>query len=188
MANRNTQGFGLIPAGTLGSTPATSGQGKYKIDAGYSTTIYQGGAVASNAGYIIDGQTTDAPILGVLNGIFYNAATTLKPTFANFYKQPITPANSEDIDAFVFDNPQQQYVVATDAAVTQAGFLETYDMNTSAGSDTTGKSSATLDIGDTSADAASFRLLRSAEDPENEDITAAFASVVVVPNLIELQS
>jgi hypothetical protein len=188
MANRNTQGFGLVPAGTLGSTPATSGTGKYKIDAGYATTIFQGGAVSSSAGcYIIDGQTTDAPILGVLNGIFYNAATTLKPTFSNHYVQ-VTPANSEDIDAFVFDNPQQQYVVATDAAVTQAGFLETYDMNTSAGSTTTGKSSATLDIGDTSADAASFRLLRSAEDPENEDITAAFASVVVVPNLIELQS
>ena len=187
MANRNTQGFGLIPAGTLGSTPATSGQGKYKIDAGYATTIFQGGAVASSAGYIIDGQTTDAPILGVLNGIFYNAATTLKPTFSNHYVQ-VTPANSEDIDAFVFDNPQQQYVVATDATVAQAGFLETYDMNTSAGSTTTGRSSATLDIGDTSADAASFRLLRSAEDPENEDLSAAFASVVVVPNLIELQS
>ena len=188
MANRNTQGFGLMPAGTLGSTPATSGQGKYKIDAGSTTTLYHGGAVASNAGYIVDGQTTDAPILGVLNGIFYNDATTLKPTFANFYKQPITPANSEDIDAFVFDNPQQQYVVATDATVAQAGFLETYDMNTSAGSDTTGQSSATLDIGDTSADAASFRLLRVAEDPENEDISAAFASVVVCINLIELQS
>ena len=187
MANRNTQGFGLIPAGTLGQTPATSGQGKYKIDAGYATTIYQNGAVASSAGYIIDGQTTDAPILGVLNGIFYNAATTLKPTFSNHYVQ-VTPANSEDIDAFVFDNPQQMYVVATDAAVAQAGFLETYDMNTSAGSTTTGKSSATLDIDDTSADAASFRLLRSAEDPENEDITAGFCSVVVVPNFIELQS
>ena len=186
MANRNTQGFGLIPAGTLGQTPATSGQGKYKIDAGYATTIYQNGAVASSAGYIIDGQTTDAPILGVLNGIFYNAATTLKPTFSNHYVQ-VTPANSEDIDAFVFDNPQQMYVVATDAAVAQAGFLETYDMNTSAGSTTTGKSSATLDIGDTSADAASFRLLRSAEDPENDE-NAAFRSVVVVPNLIELQS
>ena len=187
MANRNTQGFGLVAAGTLGQTPATSGQGKYKIDAGYSTTIYNGGAVASASGYIIDGQTTDAPILGVLNGIFYNAATTLKPTFANFYKQPITPANSEDIDAFVFGNPQQQYVVATDAAVAQAGYLETYDMNTSAGSDTTGKSSATLDIADTSADAASFRLLRSAEDPENDE-NAAFRSVVVCINLIELQS
>ena len=187
MANRNTQGFGLIPAGTLGSTPATSGQGKYKIDANYATTIFNGGAVASAAGYIIEGQGTDTPVLGVLNGIFYNAATTLKPTFANHYVQ-VTPANSEDIDAFVFDNPQQQYVVATDAAVAQAGFLETYDMNVSAGSTTTGKSSATLDIGDTSPDAASWRLLRSAEDPENEDITAAFASVVVVANLIELQS
>ena len=187
MANRNGQGFGLIAAGMLGQTPATQGLGKYKIDAGYATTIYNGGAVASNAGYIVDGQTTDAPIIGVLNGVFYNAATTLKPTFANFYTQ-VTPANSEDIDAFVFDSPTQQYVVATDDAVTQAGFLETYDMNTSAGSDTTGKSTATLDIGDTSADAATFRLLRVAEDPENEDITAAYASVVVVPNLIELQS
>ena len=187
MANRNTAGFGLVAAGTLGSTPATSGQGKYKIDAGYSTTIYNGGAVASASGYIVDGQTTDAPILGVLNGIFYNAATTLKPTFANFYKQPITPANSEDIDAFVFDNPQQQYVVAIDAALAQSGYLETYDMNASAGSDTTGRSSSTLDHDDTSADAASFRLLRSAEDPENDE-NAAFRSVVVCINLIELQS
>ena len=187
MANRNTAGFGLVAAGTLGQTPATSGQGKYKIDAGSSTTLYNGGAVASASGYIVDGQTTDAPILGVLNGIFYNAATTLKPTFANFYKQPITPANSEDIDAFVFDNPQQQYVVATDDSVAQSGYLETYDMNTSAGDDTNGKSSATLDIGDTSADAASFRLLRSAEDPENDE-NAAFRSVVVCINLIELQS
>jgi hypothetical protein len=186
MANRNTQGFGLIAAGALGQTPATSGQGKYKIDAGYATTIFHGGAVASAAGYIVDGQTTDAPILGVLNGIFYNAATTLKPTFANHYVQ-VTPANSEDIDAFVFDNPTQQYVVATDAVVAQAGYLETYDMNTSAGSTTTGQSSATLDIADTSADAASWRLLRSAEDPENDE-NLAFRSVVVVANLIELQS
>ena len=50
MANRNTQGFGLVAAGTLGQTPATSGQGKYKIDAGYATTIFHGGAVASAAG------------------------------------------------------------------------------------------------------------------------------------------
>ena len=187
MANRNTQGFGLIPAGTLGSTPATSGQGKYKIDAGYATTLYHGAAVASAAGYIVDGQTTDAPILGVLNGIFYNAASTLKPTFANHYVQ-VTPANSEDIDAFVFDNPHQQYVVATDAAAAQAKYLETFDMNASAGSTTTGKSSSTLDIGTTHADNKSWRLLRTAEDSENEDLTAAFTSVVVVPNLIELQS
>jgi hypothetical protein len=60
-------------------------------------------------------------------------------------------------------------------------------MNTTAGSTTTGQSSATLDIGDTRADAASWRLLRSAEDPENDE-NAAFRSVVVVANLIELQN
>ena len=186
MANRNEQGFGLVAAGTLGSTPATSGQGKYKIDAGYATTIYNGGAVASAAGYIVEGQGTDTPILGVLNGIFYNAATTLKPTFANHYVQ-VTPANSEDIDAFVFDNPQQQYVCGTDDAVAQAGYLETYDFNTSAGSTTTGASSATLNIGVTGNDDKSWRLLRSAEDPENDE-NSEFRSVVVVANLIELQS
>ena len=63
--------------------------------------------------------------------------------------------------------------MATDAAVAQSGYLETYDMNTSAGSTTTGKSSATLDIGDTST-TKQFRLLRSAEDPENEENAAAF--------------
>ena len=53
-----------MPAGTLGSTPATSGQGKYKIDAGYSTTIFQGGAVSSSAGYIVEGQgTADNPMV-----------------------------------------------------------------------------------------------------------------------------
>ena len=187
MANSNTQGFGLIAAGTLGSTPSTQGQGKYFIDAAYATTIYSGAAVASLAGYIIEGQTTDAPVLGVLNGIFYNAATTLKPTWSNHYVQ-VTPANSEDITAFCFDNPQQLYVVSTDKLLAQAGYLETYDMNTTAGSTTTGKSSATLDIDDTSADAASWRLLRLAEDPSNSDLTAAYTSVVVVPNLIELQS
>jgi hypothetical protein len=186
MANRNEQGFGLVAAGTLGQTPATSGQGKYKIDAGYATTLFHGGCVASAAGYIVNGQTAAAPVLGVLNGIFYNAATTLKPTFANHYVQ-VTPANSEDIDAFVFDNPQQQYVCATDDAVAQAGYLETYDFNTSAGSTTTGQSTATLNIGVTGNDDKSWRLLRSAEDPENDE-NAAFRSVVVVANLIELQS
>ena len=183
MANRNTQGFGLIPAGRVGGGPSIQGQGKYLIDAGHSTTIYNGEAVKISSGYVVGGNGSAADILGVLNGIFFNAATTLKPTFSNFYKATITPANSEDTTAFVIDDPFQQYVVGADAATGVTTMLETYDMNTSAGSDTTGKSSATLDIGTTSANCKQFRLLRSAEDPENEDATAAFASVVVVSNL-----
>ena len=63
MANRQTIGFGFTAAGTLGQTPATSGQGKYKIDAGYGTTIYNSGMVKSAAGYIVDGQTAAAPVI-----------------------------------------------------------------------------------------------------------------------------
>ena len=189
MANTNTQGFGLIPAGQLGGTPATQGQGKYKIDAGYATALYQGSAVRldnpgganTNPGYIITAQaaiTNDT--IGVLNGVFYNAATTLKPTWQNYYNQ-VTPANSEDITAFVIDSPFQLFVGAADAAVTQANIGRSVGLTvTAAGSTTSGQSSSTLTIGTIANTANQWRLLRVAEDPSNEDITAAYASYVVV--------
>ena len=186
MANRNTQGFGLIAQGTVGSTPATQGQGKYYIDAAYDKSLYQGTAVQSKVGYIKVGQNgaTDKTI-GVLNGIFYNAATTQKPTWANFYNQPITPANSEDITAFVIDNPLQLFVVNLDQAQTQAQYGKTYGMTTGdpAGSSTSGQSSSELLIANVSNTANSWRLLRTAEDPENNDITADNCSVIVCQNL-----
>jgi len=186
MANRNSAGFGLIATGTIGSTPSTQGQGKYYIDAAYDKSLYQGTAVQSKVGYMKVGQNaiTDATI-GVLNGIFYNATTTLKPTWANYYGQPITPANSEDITAFVLDNPFQLYVVSVDDAVAQAGYGKTYGLTTGdpGGSTINGQSSAELIIAGVSATANSWRLLRTAEDPENNDITAANCSVIVCQNL-----
>jgi hypothetical protein len=189
MANSNTQGYGLIPTGTLGSTPSTQGQGAYKIDAAYGTTIYNGAPVISAAGYATEGTvvtTGTTGMFGVLNGIFYNAATTLKPTWNNSYQATITPANSEDTTAFILDNPWQLYQVACDTALTQAGHMETYNMNAVAGSTTTGKSSNTLDIdGQTHATNYSWRVIRIAEDPSNSDITANFLSVIAVSNLNE---
>jgi hypothetical protein len=186
MANRNTAGFGLIAQGTVGSTPATQGQGKYYIDAAYDKSLYQGTAVQSKVGYIKVGQNaiTDKTI-GILNGIFYNAATTLKPTFANHYAQPITPANSEDITAFVIDNPLQLFVASVDAAVTQANYGKTYGLTTGdpGGSTTSGQSSSEVIVAGVSATANSWRLIRTAEDPENNDITAANCSVIVCQNL-----
>ena len=186
MANRNTTGFGLIPQGTVGSTPATQGQGKYYIDAAYDKSLYQGTAVQSKVGYIKVGQNgiTDKTI-GVLNGIFYNAATTQKPTWANFYNQPITPANSEDITAFVIDNPLQLFVVNLDQAQTQAQYGKTYGMTTGdpAGSSTSGQSSSELIIAGVHVTDNSWRLLRTAEDPENNDIAADNCSVIVCQNL-----
>ena len=118
MANRNEAGFGLIPAGTLGNTPSTQGLSEYFIDAGDSANKFNGMAVQVTAGYIVTAEdAATAESVGVLQGIFYNAATTLKPTFASWYDATITPANSEDTKAFVNDYPFQLYNIASDAAV-----------------------------------------------------------------------
>ena len=183
MANSNTQGFGFIPVETLGNTPATQGLSKYLIDAGSTVDLYHGGAIEITAGYVTSAELTPAtrPVTGVLNGIFYNATSTKKPTWANWYEQPITPANSEDITAFVNDYPFQEYVVGTDAAVTRAGFFETYECFTNTGgTDSTGVSTTTLNIGGTEVATYQWRLIREAEDPSNNDITAAYCSVIVV--------
>ena len=184
MANRNTSGFGLISAGTVGSTPATQGQGKYYIDAGATADLFQGSAVKSSAGYIITAQAAITnTCIGVFNGIFYNAATTLKPTWANWYNQPITPANSEDITCFVIDNPTQLFVGSLDTAAAQAEYGKTYGLTvTAAGSELSGQSSSTLTYSTRHATANQWRLVRSAEDPENNQ-NATFRSVVVAHNL-----
>ena len=184
MANRNTSGFGLIAAGTVGSTPSTQGQGKYYIDAAMAVDLFQGSSVLSSAGYIVTAQAAITnTCIGVFNGIFYNASTTLKPTWANWYNQPITPANSEDVTCFVIDNPTQLFVASLDTAAAQAEYGKTYGLTvTAAGSELSGQSSSTLTYATRHATANQWRLVRTAEDPENNQNTT-FRSVVVAHNL-----
>jgi len=186
MANRNTSGFGLIPVGTLGSTPSTQGTGKYYIEAADADDLFQGCVVNSKAGYIVQASSTNTYLtLGVFNGIFYNASTTLKPTWANWYNQPITPANSENITCFVLDNPFQLFVGSAAAAVTQANMGRTVSFTAAVptGSEISGQCSNTLNITTINDTLRQWRLVRSAEDPENNDITANFCSFVVASNL-----
>jgi len=218
MANRNTVGFGLIPSGALGATPSTGGQNKYKIDSGYGSSIYLGqpvqydtaGGANDNPGYIINGQDAiTRSTIGVFNGCFYTDATTNKPTFSSYFPRTTAPANSEDVDAFIIDNPFQQYNVQLDtrlgatAAAAQAEMGKTLGLTVSAngaasansGSTLSGQSNSQLTVGTASnAVANQWRLLRSAEDPENEDLITApqtnpalanfsgMATVVVVAN------
>ena len=186
MANSNTAGFGLISAGAVGATPATQGQGKYYIEAADSDDLFQGCSVRMKDGYIVEASSTATfATIGVFNGIFYNASTTLKPTWANWYNQPITPANSENITCFVIDNPFQLFVGSASAAVTQANHGRTVSFAAAVptGSETSGQCSNTLDISGINDTTKQWRIIRSAEDPENNDITAAYCSFVVAQNL-----
>ena len=186
MANRNSVGFGLIAQGVVGSTMASQGQGKYYIDSNHGSAMFQGTVVQSKAGYIVTSEAGRTSLtIGILNGIFYNAGTTLKPTFSNHYVANTVPANSEDITAFVIDHPMQLFAVAIDAAVTAADYGKTYGVTqaAAAGSTTSGQSSKQLNIGNASNTANTFRLLRSAEDPENNDIAVANSTQIVCQNL-----
>ena len=186
MANSNTKGFGLISVGTVGSTPATQGQGKYYIDAGDTDDLFQGCSVRMKDGYIVEASSTATfATIGVLNGIFYNASTTLKPTWANWYNQPITPANSEDITAFVIDNPFQLFMGSTSAAVTQANVGRTVSFAAAVptGSEISGQCTNTMDIGGINDTTKQWRNIRNAEDPENQDQTAAYCSMIFAQSL-----
>ena len=193
MANRNSAGFGLVAAMAVGNRAAVQGQSKYEIDAGETNAIFNGEPVkvdisATTGGYIVTAAAGTATV-GVLNGVFFTAATTLKPTFSNFYPAATTPANSEDVTAFVNDDPLQEYIIASDATLGSTLALRkskiglTYATTSAAGSTTTGKSSVQLGISTAATTAKALRVVRVAEDPENEDQTAANCSVVVKINL-----
>jgi len=154
-------------------------------DASFTTTDDTG---AGGTSYT---NTTSALLIGVFNGFFYISSTG-KPTFANSVDaSTATSVNyntgSNNILAYVIDNSNQEYVIkadaalGTDAATAQAKFGAANQMNTNnytASSNIDGQSITTLDIG-SAATTAMFTLVRSANDPENSDLTAAGANIIV---------
>jgi len=67
----------------------------------------------------------------------------------------------------------------------QVDFGETISFSAAdpTGSEISGQCSNTLDYANLHVSNNQWRIIRKAEDPENNDITAAYASVVVVNNL-----
>ena len=211
MAN-NTGGFGLRTVTTTGNTPATSGQSNYKIESGLDVGIFKnnpvslndGGATAAETGYLQDmsfdvtddggaggvdfNNTNTALSVGVFNGAFFINNSTSKPTFANSVAAGTTfgtdyNTGSSDGIGFVNDNPTQQYVVKCDAAVTQAMIGTAFNVNDfTAGDAKDGQSTVTLDIGGTAAETKLFRIVRSADQPGDNDLSLVNANVVVAYN------
>jgi hypothetical protein len=205
MANASTVGFGLRAVMTVGNTPAISGQSEYQVQTAPGVGLFKGDPASiqdsGNQGFAQDASftltddggaggtaydnTTDALLIGVLNGFFYIDSTG-KPTFANSVPAGTTTSvnyntGSDNITAFVIDNPNQEYVVKADAAVTQAMIGSKSQMNVNnytAADNKDGQSITTLDVG-SAATTSMFTLVRSANDPENNDLTAAGANIIV---------
>ena len=135
------------------------------------------------------GGSDHSPLIGVFNGAFFVATTTKKPTFANSFVAATTFAvdyntGSNDGLGFVIDNPFQEYVIKADAAVTQAMYGDAgYNCTNQAGDSTTvteGQSLVKLNIAGGAANTKMVKLVRSANDPEAKDNTAAGANQIVV--------
>ena len=207
MANQ-TAGFGFRQAPTVGSTPATGGQAEYKIKSGLGVGIFQNNPVShqhtsGDDGYLQDitadtmddgigggadwstGTSNIQPIIGVFNGAFYINSSTSKPTFANHVLASTTfgtdyNTGSNDGIGLVNDNPMQEYTCKADAAVTQANLLHTFNSEDGAtvGTSTHGQSTVKLDVTGTAA-TSMFRIVRTANDPANNDASVLNSNQIV---------
>ena len=191
MANINGA-FGLRPVSKLGSgsnSTGTSAYTMYEIASGNSNVIYQGSPVIPlSTGYIdIVGVAAGGSVslVGAFMGCQYVASTTGKPTWSNYW--PGSGADSNHpVQAWVADDPNQLFVIATDAtwtskATARAGVFANANFATgTSGSTTTGMSSATLAVSTiNTTNSLHLRIMGWEDDAANSDFSAAGIGAIV---------
>ena len=198
MANANVA-FGFKPVGKHGSSPATQGTSQYFI-ASDASAIFQGSPVKAEltGGTIQIGSATGNgdQLVGIFAGCEYVDATTGKLKFSNTWPGSGSANTNFDIKGFVYDNPAQRFIIAsdgtnTDRATAKADIFKTADIASgTSGNTTTGISSAVLDIS-TAEDTDTSNcvmILGIQEDVTNADHSAAGVSYIVKINNHALNS
>jgi hypothetical protein len=192
MANQETA-FGLRPVGLVGSGANTTGVTEYEIASNNTDVIYNGEIVVPLAAGVIGqagdtaGGTTQA--LGVLVGVQYHDSTQKKPVWLNYWpgSGSVSVDTNYPVKALVADNPNQLFVVAADATLTdRATALATVFANASlgtsarSGSTDTGKSSAELNVASVATTATlPLRIVGLVDDDANNDYASAGAHLLV---------
>lgn len=192
MANQETA-FGLRPVGLVGSGVNSTGVTEYEIASNNTNAIYNGAIVVPLAAGVIDqagdtaGGTTQA--LGVLVGVQYHDSTQKKPVWLNYWpgSGSVSVDTNYPVKALVADNPNQLFVVAADATLTdRATALATVFSNASlgtsarSGSTDTGKSSAELNVASVATTATlPLRIVGLVDDDANNDYASAGAHLLV---------
>jgi len=191
MANTNVK-FGLKPIGVIGGGPGVTSQYFIKSDA---SAIFQGSPVeveltGGTAAIITSADGDGKQLLGVFAGCEYVDATTGKLTFKNQWGGSGTASTDHDIKCFVYDNPMTKFIIASDGtntnrATAKADIFKTAQLATAtAGSTTTGLSSAMIDISTAEASDPSnpLMIIGLHDDVTNADHSAAGISYVVKLN------
>jgi hypothetical protein len=166
---------------------------QYEIASDNTDAIYQYGICVPLAAGVItfagatDGGTT--PALGVLMGVEYQDSVSKKPVFLNYWpgSGSVSVDTNYPVKAFVADNPNQLFKVASDATLTnRATALLTVFANASlgtsarAGSTDTGSSSSALGVSTVATTATlPLRIVGILDDEANSDYTAAGIPLIV---------
>ena len=192
MANQETA-FGLRPVGLVGSGVNSTGVTQYEIASDNANAIYQYSLVTPAAGGVIDqAGATDGGTsqnLGVLMGIEYQDSVQKKPVWLNYWPGSgnVSVDTNYPIKAFVADDPNQLFVVAADATLTNratalATVFANANLGTSArtGSTDTGRSNSQVDV-DSIATTATLplRIVGLVDDDANNDYASAGAHLLV---------
>ena len=191
MANSNGS-FGLRPISKLGggtNSTGLTGYTPYEIANGNTDSIYHGQLVIPLASGFIDHTANAAggtvSHLGVFQGCEYVSSVTGKTTFSNYW--PGSGADSNHpVKAFINDDPNQLYLIASDASLTSKAnarasvFLNANLSTGITGTDATGVSLGRLAVSTlATTNSLALRVMGWQEDPENEDFAAAGVGVIV---------
>jgi hypothetical protein len=192
MANQETA-YGMRPVGIVGAGVNSTGVTEYEIASNNTNVIYQYEIVVPLAAGVIDqagdtaGGTTQA--LGVLTGVQYHDSVQKKPVWLNYWpgSGSVSVDTNYPVKAFVADNPNQIFQVASDASLTNratalATVFSNTDLGTSAqsGSTDTGRSSAAASVANVAVTATlPLRIVGIADDEANSDYTAAGIPLLV---------
>lgn len=188
MANINGS-FGLRPIGAVGQTSNNFGMTEYRIAPTNTNPIYEGSPVIPLAAGVIDivGNANGGTVglVGVFGGCEYVSSTTGQPVYSNYW-----PGSGADDDypvkAFVYDNPLQTFVIASDATMTNEATARAHVfINANFSTATTGTAATGMSLGRLAAgtvattNTLNLRIMGFVDDPANADYAAAGIGVIV---------
>jgi len=184
--------YGLRPISRQGSSANSTGMTEYRIAAGNANPLFHGMAVIPLSTGVIDDLQAAAggnvSIVGVFGGCEYVSSTTGATIWSNYW--PGSGADtSHPVKAFVYDDPNQLFQIATsnvvagyntEAEVRTAVFANVAFATGNSGSTATGLSSATADLNTVAAtNTLALRVMGIQNDPANSDFTVAGIPLIV---------
>jgi len=109
MANQSSTGFGLRPLRKVGQNDDNAGLSEWKKASGSAAINHHELVQLLSTGYVLSAGAGGPALLGSLNGSFYTAPTTLKPTWSNYAPSVV----ASDHTCLINDDPYQMYEMMT---------------------------------------------------------------------------